>query len=37
VFRISGLTRQGTRELTQALMRRLDEMAAESGALDQPH
>jgi GTP-binding protein len=35
VFRISGLTRQGTRALTQALMRRLDEMAAESGALDQ--
>jgi hypothetical protein len=28
VHRISGLARQGTRELTQALMHRLDELAA---------
>jgi hypothetical protein len=29
VFRISGVTRAGTRELCQAVMRRLDEIAAE--------
>jgi len=31
VFRISGATRTGTRELCQAVMRRLDEIAAEAG------
>jgi GTP-binding protein len=29
VFRISGATRAGTRELCQAVMRRLDEVVAE--------
>jgi GTP-binding protein len=29
VFRISGLARRNTRELCQAVMRRLDEIAAE--------
>ena len=32
VFRISGATRTGTRELCQAVMRRLDEIAAEAAA-----
>jgi GTP-binding protein len=32
VFRISGATRDGTRELCQAVMRRLDEVAAEEAA-----
>jgi GTP-binding protein len=32
VFRISGVTRMGTRELCQAVMRRLDEVAAEERA-----
>jgi len=32
VFRISGATRAGTRELCQAVMRRLDEVAAEAQA-----
>jgi GTPase len=32
VFRISGVTRAGTRELCQAVMRRLDEAAAEARA-----
>jgi len=31
VFRISGATRSGTKELCQAVMRRLDEMRAEAG------
>jgi GTP-binding protein len=31
VFRISGLARQGTRELMEALMRRLDELPADRG------
>ncbi len=31
VFRISGATRAGTKELCQAIMRRLDEIAAEGG------
>jgi len=30
VFRMSGATRAGTQELCQAVMRRLDELAAES-------
>jgi GTP-binding protein len=30
VFRISGATRQGTKELCQAVMRRLDEIRAEA-------
>jgi GTP-binding protein len=30
VYRISGLTRQGTKELCQAIMRRLDELDADS-------
>ena len=34
VFRISGATRAGTRELCQAIMRRLDELAAESLQLE---
>jgi GTP-binding protein len=34
VFRISGATRVGTRELCQAVMRRLDELAAESPAAE---
>jgi hypothetical protein len=29
VFRVSGATRQGTKELCQAIMRRLDELAAD--------
>ena len=32
LFRISGLARQGTQELIQALMRRLDELQANEGA-----
>ena len=31
VYTISGVTRQGTRELTEALMRRLDELPADGG------
>jgi GTP-binding protein len=34
VFRISGATRTGTRELCQAIMRRLDELAASDAVLD---
>ena len=36
VFRISGATRAGTRELCQAVMRRLDEVAAEARAAAAP-
>jgi GTP-binding protein len=32
VFRISGLARQGTESLSQAVMRRLEEIAAEAAA-----
>jgi GTP-binding protein len=35
VFRISGATRDGTRELCQAVMRRLDEVAAEEAAAEE--
>jgi len=36
VFRISGATGQGTRELCQAVMNRLDELRAEEAAADTP-
>jgi GTP-binding protein len=36
VFRISGATRAGTKELCQAVMRRLDEVAAEAPAAAPP-